>query len=160
AFGDASNSPSNVTLIGDADPLLDDCSNAAIDQVTMVGRNVGDLLNRTGITWGWFEGGFNLGTVNANGTTGCARLTNPTTPRPAPLASTSPDYIPHHQPFQYYASTRTPHHARPSSVAAIGHSTIPGTHDPEPANHQYDTDDFFAALAAHNLPAVTFLKAP
>ena len=32
----------------------------------------------------------------------------------------SGDYIPHHQPFQYYASTANPKHVRPSSVAAIG----------------------------------------
>ena len=55
---------------------------------------------------------------------------------------------------------RNPTHARPNSVAAIGHSNIPNTHTPDPANHQYDTDDFFAALNAGNLPAVTFLKAP
>jgi phospholipase C len=24
----------------------------------MTGRNVGDLLNLKGVTWGWFEGGF------------------------------------------------------------------------------------------------------
>src|SRR5262249_47650374 len=60
AYGDASGSPSNLTMIGDADPLLDKCSNPAIDQVTMAGRNIGDLLNAKGITWGWFEGGFDL----------------------------------------------------------------------------------------------------
>jgi phospholipase C len=157
AFGDASHSPSNITMIGDADPVDDVCSNPTTDQVTMAGRNIGDLLNQQGITWGWFEGGFNLKTVNPNGSTGCARFTLPTQPN-FPFSST--DYIPHHQPFQYYASTRNPTHARPSSVAAIGHSTIPGTHTPDPANHQYDADDFFAALAAANLPSVTFLKAP
>ena len=47
-----------------------------------------------------------------------------------------------------------------SSIAAIGHTNIPGTHTPDPANHQYDSDDFFAALNAGNLPSVTFLKAP
>ncbi len=156
AFGDASHSPSNLTMIGDADPEGDQCSNPAIDQVTMAGRNVGDLLNQRNITWGWFEGGFNLATVNQNGSTGCARFTAQTTG----ASSTSTDYIPHHQPFQYYASTRNANHARPASVASIGFSTIPNTHTPEPANHQYDTDDFFAALAAGNLPAVTFLKAP
>src|SRR5215813_10315347 len=67
AFGDASHSPSNITMIGDADPLADVCSNPTIDQVTMAGPNIGDLLNRRNITWGWFEGGFNLQTVNANG---------------------------------------------------------------------------------------------
>jgi phospholipase C len=51
----------------------------------------------------------------------------------------------------YYASTANPTHARPSSVAAIGSTDV--------ANHQYDTTDFFATLAAGNLPAVTYLKA-
>jgi phospholipase C len=157
AFGDAAHVPSNITMIGDADPEQDICSNPNIDQATMLGRNIGDLLNARSITWGWFEGGFNLQTVNPNGSTGCARLTLPTQPH-FPFSST--DYIPHHQPFQYYASTRNPNHARPSSLAAIGHSKIPGTNTLEPANHQYDSDDFFAALNAGNLPSVTFLKAP
>jgi phospholipase C len=158
AYGDASGSPGNLTMIGDADPLLDKCSNPAIDQVTMAGRNIGDLLNAKGITWGWFEGGFDLGIRNANGTTDCARLTPPAAP--GTPAFTSTDYIPHHQPFQYYASTRNPQHLRPSSVAAIGHTLIPHTNTPDPANHQYDSHDFFDALNAGNLPAVTFLKAP
>ena len=157
AFGDASHTSSNITLIGDADPIADVCSNPTGDQVTMAGRNIGDLLNQHNITWGWFEGGFNLQTVNPNGSTGCARFTLPTQPN---FPFTSTDYIPHHQPFQYYPSTANPTHARPSSVAAIGHSNIPGTHNPDPANHQYDTNDFFAALKAGNLPAVSFLKAP
>jgi phospholipase C len=157
AFGDASHSPSNITEIGDGDPLLDVCSNPAIDQVTMAGRNIGDLLNARGVTWGSFMGGFDLTAVNPNGTTGCARQTNPTAP--GTPASTSVDYIPHHAWFQYYASTRNTAHTRPSSVAAIGHSFIPHTNTPEPANHQYDINDFFAALKAGNLPAVSFLKA-
>ena len=149
AFGDASHSPSNLTMIGDADPEMDVCSNPTIDQVTMAGRNIGDLLNQHNITWGWFEGGFNLQTVNPNGSTGCARFTQPTQPH-FPFSST--DYIPHHQPFQYYASTRNATHARPHSVAAIGHSKVPNTNTPDPANHQYDSADFFAALNAGNLP--------
>jgi phospholipase C len=157
AFGDASHSPSNVTEIGDGDPLLDVCSNPSLDQVAMGGRNIGDLLNAKGITWGSFMGGFDLTITNPNGTTGCARQTNPTAPG-APQF-TSVDYIPHHAWFQYYATTRNPNHARPSSVAAIGHSFIPHSNTPEPANHQYDINDFFAALKAHNLPAVSFLKA-
>ncbi len=157
AFGDASHTASNITMIGDADPEQDVCSNPTIDQTTMLGRNIGDLLNARNITWGWFEGGFNLKTVNANGSTGCARFTLPTQPH-FPFSST--DYIPHHQPFQYYASTRNPTHARPSSIAAIGQTNIPNTHTPDPANHQYDSDDFFAALNAGNLASVSFLKAP
>jgi phospholipase C len=158
AFGDAAHLTSNLTEIGDGDPLGDVCSNPNLDQVQMHGKNIGDLLNERGITWGSFMGGFDLSIVNANGTTKCARETNPTaqgTPQ-----FTSVDYIPHHAWFQYYASTSNPGHARPSSVQAIGRSVIPGTNTPEPANHNYDIHDFFDALNAHNLPAVSFLKAP
>ena len=59
----------NLTLVGDADPVLDVCSNPTTDQVTMAGKNIGDLLNEKGITWGAFMGGFDLSVVNANGTT-------------------------------------------------------------------------------------------
>ncbi|HXI48499.1 MAG TPA: alkaline phosphatase family protein, partial [Steroidobacteraceae bacterium] len=61
------------------------------------------------------------------------------------------DYNPHHSPFQYYASTRNPHHLPPSSVAMIGKT--------DQANHQYDLLDFYAAVQNGNLPAVSFLKA-
>jgi phospholipase C len=158
AFGDAAHLASNLTEIGDGDPFGDVCSNPTLDQVTMHGKNVGDLLNAKGITWGSFMGGFDLSVVNANGTTGCARETDPSAP--GTPAFTSVDYIPHHAWFQYYTSTSNPKHLRPNSVKAIGHSLIPGTNTPEPANHNYDIHDFFDALKAHNLPAVSFLKAP
>jgi phospholipase C len=106
------------------------------------------LLNAARITWGWFEGGFDLTRTNADGSTGCERKTLSKVTKIAP-----PDYIPHHRPFQYYASTANPRHVWPSSVAAIGTSADGG------ANHQYDLADFYAALAQHNLPAVSFLKA-
>jgi phospholipase C len=158
AYGDTTKQASHLTLIGDADPEGDVCSNPTIDRVTMAGRNIGDLLNAHDVTWGSFMGGFDLTVVNPNGTTGCLRETNPKAP--GTPASTSTDYIPHHAWFQYFASTRNATHARPSSVAAIGHSLIPHTTTPDPANHQYDTNDFFAALNAGNLPAVSFVKAP
>jgi phospholipase C len=60
------------------------------------------------------------------------------------------DYNPHHSPFQYYASTRNPHHLPPSSVGMIGVT--------DQANHQYDLLDFYSALKNGNLPAVSFLK--
>jgi phospholipase C len=158
AFGDASQTPSDLTLIGDADPYGDVCSNPNGDQVTMHGKNIGDLLNARGITWGSFMGGFDLTITNPNGTTNCQRETNPKAP--GTPAFTSVDYIPHHAWFQYYASTRNPSHARPSSVAAIGRTLVPHTNAPDPANHEYDINDFFAALKIHGLPAVSFLKAP
>jgi phospholipase C len=139
------------TLYSDADPTGDQCSTQTSATATLTGKNIGDLLNAQNITWGWFQGGFNLELTNSNGTTGCNRsstsatlqIGSPTTPK---------DYVQHHQPFQYYASTRNPTHARPSSVALIGTSQ-------DGANHQYDINDFFTALSAGNLPAVSYLKA-
>ena len=137
-----------LTLISDADPVGDVCSTTTGETVQFGGKNVGDLLNAKGITWGFFEGGFNLSTVNPNGTTGCTRSHTSTV-----TATNKADYIPHHQPFQYYVSTANPKHVRPTSVATIGHAGDAG-------NHQYDTQDFFDAVSAGNFPAVSYLKAP
>jgi phospholipase C len=138
------NTDSSLTLTGDADPTGDVCSTSS-HQVSMTGPNIGDLLNAANVTWGWFHGGFNLSLTNPNGTTGCARSTTS-----AVTGVTENDYIQHHEPFQFYASTQNLTHARPSSIANIGHT--------DAANHQYDLEDFYAALQANNLPAVSFLK--
>lgn len=143
-----------ITLINDVDPANDPCSSAT-DQILMSGKNIGDLLNAKGITWGGFMGGFNLSTVNGNGTTGCKRST--VTPV---VGQATADYIPHHNWFQYYASTANPQHTRPSSMATVGFSTLSDGKTPEPANHQYDSDDFFAAVKSGNYPSVSFVKAP
>jgi phospholipase C len=137
-----------LTINGDSDPVGDVCSTSTGENVQLGGQNIGNLLNAAGVSWGFFEGGFNLSVVNPNGTTGCNRKTTS-----AITGTLKNDYIPHHQPFQYYASTANPTHARPSSVALIGQQG-------DGANHQYDTLDFFAAVQAGNFPAVSFLKAP
>jgi len=133
-----------LSVVGDPDPLDDVCSNPTRNQVRMGGKNIGDLLNAAGITWGSFMGGFNLQKKNSDGSTGCSRSTTN-------LAGPTNDYIPHHAWFQYYASTANPKHARPASIAEIGHNG--------PANHEYDLDDFFTALSAGNFPAVSIIKA-
>jgi phospholipase C len=143
-----------LTMINDVDPGADVCSSAT-DQAMMTGKNIGDLLNAQKITWGGFMGGFNLSTTNGNGTTGCARSTMSTV-----VGAATADYIPHHNWFQYYASTANPQHLRPTSTAAVGYTTVPNTTTVDPANHEYDTDDFFAAVKAGNFPSVSFLKAP
>jgi phospholipase C len=171
-----------VTVTGDPDPALDDCGADAGGTATgqgtvqMTSRNIGDLLNQRGVTWGWFEGGFaptSQAVVNSDGSTktpavcGSVHIQhqysispgappvlvvpNPTINPGADIHISGLDYSPHHQPFQYYASTRNQHHIRPVSVGEIGHNG--------PANHQYDITDFYAALAAHNLPSVSYLKA-
>ena len=124
---------SNGTLFSDVDPYFDVTSKGAT--IMMSGRNVGDLLNAHKLTWGWFEGGFADATKRAN--VGGHEVT---------------DYIPHHEPFQYYKQTANPNHLPPTSIAMIGHS--------DQANHQYDLTEFFRALAAGNLPDVSYLKAP
>jgi phospholipase C len=146
-----------LTMIGDTDPLGDVCSTAAY-QDTMLGKNIGDLLNAKGISWGWFEGGFDLTITNPNGTTGCNRLSVPTVPNSASGAHL--DYVPHHEPFQFYPSTANPKHFRPTSVTAIGHTFEDDGVTVDPANHQYDSHDFFDALKGGNFPAVSYLKAP
>jgi phospholipase C len=139
-------SDGSLTLIGDADPLGDVCSNPTRNQVTMASKNIGDLLTGAGVTWGSFMGGFNLSIVNLNGTSGCSRSSVNAVDGVA-----TGDYIPHHSFFNYYASTANYAHTPPASVAEIGNAG--------PANHQYDLQDFFTAAAAGNLPAVSFLKA-
>ncbi len=134
-----------LTDIGDADPTGDICSSTT-QSIRMTGKNIGDLLNTAKLTWGWFEGGMDLTITNPNGTTGCNRSTV------SAYTGTQTDYSPHHQPFQYYASTINPNHARPTSPTTVGTAT-------DPANHQYDIHDFTDALAAGNLPAVSYLKA-
>ncbi len=167
-----------VTITGDSDAALDDCGNDKGGTVTGKGtlqmspnnKNIGDLLNAKSITWGWFQGGFaptSPAVVNPDGSTatpavcGSSHAGHPGVPNPTALDGNPSnvdvhgavtDYSSHHEPFQYYVSTRNPHHLRPASVAEIGHNG--------PANHQYDMSDFFAALNAHNLPAVSYLKAP
>jgi phospholipase C len=137
------------TVVSDPDPAGDVCSSASRTQVQMGGSNIGDLLNANHVTWGAFMGGFDLTVTNPNGTTGCNR-TSPASPS---NGGPTGDYIPHHAFFQYWPSTANPAHNRPSSVKAIGTSNDGG------ANHQYDLHDFFDALAAGNMPAVSFLKA-
>ncbi|WP_304595877.1 phospholipase C [Alicyclobacillus sendaiensis] len=125
----------NGVDIGDIDPYYDSASKGVT--MAMSGKNIGDLLNAKGVTWGWFQGGF----ANPNAKDMNIAGTDETT-----------DYSAHHEPFQYYASTANPHHLPPSSVAMIGRT--------DQANHQYDITDFFTALQNGNMPAVSFLKAP
>lgn len=140
-----------LTLINDTDPAGDACSSKTA-QVQMTSENIGDLLNAADIPWGSFVGGFNLQTINNNGTTGCLRSSV------GQAVGTEKDYVPHHIWFQYFTSTANPTHARPTSTKAIGYTTVPGTEKTDPANHGYDLEDFTTAVGAGNYPAVSFIK--
>jgi phospholipase C len=126
----------NGSIIGNVEAGVDDCVTPANGKpVVMTSRNVGDLLNAKGISWGWFYADFPQSPNNQ--------------PIPLPCPAT---YNSHYDPFQYYQSTANPHHLPPSSVSAIGTAA-------DQANHQYALADFWNAASHGHLPAVSFLKA-
>jgi phospholipase C len=152
---------SNGTLIFDANPLYDKCFNPTTKSfplASMSGTNVGDLLNSKNVTWGWFQGGFKPTNMTADRNPFCGsehklvqgkQLVVELSHRQPPPEV---DYLPHHEPFQYYKTTANPDHLPPTSVQMIGHT--------DQANHQYDISDFWDAVDSGNLPFVSFLKAP
>jgi phospholipase C len=142
ASGNIANAAQTGAVIGDPDPSGDVCSNPGRTQITMSGQNIGDLLNAAGVTWGSFMGGFAL----PNGAASCSQSSTGIT------GLMTADYIPHHAFFQYWQSTANPAHTPRTSVSMIGHQG-------DAANHNYDLTDFWDALAAHNLPAVSIVKA-
>jgi phospholipase C len=191
------------SLIGDAQPYYDDCSTR--DAVSFGGKNIGDILNGAGLSWGWFQGGFRPTTSFATATggtqptstfipdqfkgkfatppasdQGLCNAVHPVGAAVGGIGGTVPgpnnygnkdDYIPHHEPFQYFARTANPHHLPPASLAAIGtdtQSVVNGVPQFDTANHQYDTSDFDTLVGAisrgylspDHLPAVSFVKAP
>jgi phospholipase C len=140
------------TQNGDTDPAGDVCSSKT-SQVQMTSKNIGDLLNTANIPWGSFVGGFDLTTINANGSTGCSRKSiSPNT------GSAQTDYVPHHIWFQYYQSTSNLNHLAPNSLASVGLTNIAGKNKADPANHGYDLNLFEQAVGQGNFPAVSFIK--
>jgi phospholipase C len=154
----ASVAPGGGSVYSDSDPYYDVCSgaqqdkNAASGTIQMGGDNIGDLLDRAGVSWGWFQGGFASPNYVPGDPSSDDMSAVCTGSHKNILGKSALDYSPHHEPFQYYASTANPQHLPPTSIAMIGHQ--------DQANHQYDIRDFFAAAEAGNLPAVSYLKAP
>ena len=148
-FSLTKNDQDTAAVTGDPDPAFDDCTDGSNHAGYTDRKTVGDSMNEKGITWGWFQAGFKP-------TKPYDEKTN--TPAECGAKSKnvagieSEDYIAHHQPFQYFASTANPHQLPPSSVDKIGQT--------DQANHQYDMSDFDDALKADNMPSVSFLKAP
>jgi phospholipase C len=136
----------NGTVIGDISSVYDDCSKGKKTLISMSGKNIGDLLNEKGISWGWFQGGFKPSGTSADNKAVCGYA------HMNIAGKNVTDYVVHHEPFQYYKSTANPHHLPPTSAAMIGKT--------DQANHQYDLSDFWNAWRIGNLPAVSFLKAP
>ena len=150
-FGATEDAVGGGATISDTDGAYDDCSSTAFPTIAMSGKNIGDLLNEKGITWGWFQGGF-APSEPWDGNPAHKAVCGAKTPRMATDNALVTAYSAHHEPFQYYASTANPHHLPPTSFSMIGKT--------DQANHQYDLGVFWAAISTGNLPAVTFLKAP
>jgi phospholipase C len=145
----ALNSQGLGTIFGDLDPAYDECSDSSHTSTNpvgvMTGKNIGDLLNSKNVTWGWFQGGFAPTGTNAAGDVVCG------SEHENIGGNEVADYSPHHNPFEYYASTANPKHLPPSSEKAIGHT--------DQANHEYDLSDFYETLKDGNMPSVSYLKA-
>jgi phospholipase C len=165
----------SVTLVDANLPgYLDDCGgNSRTFEFT--GKNVGDLLNEKKVTWGYFQGGFlpstpatldkdgkvltpaacntthNAHQMDINGHTYLVQ--NPSVNNPGvDIHALARDYSTGVTPFMKFASTRNPHHLRPTSPNMIGKT--------DQANHMYDVSDFFTSLDAGSLPSVSYVKAP
>jgi phospholipase C len=93
---------------------------------------IGDLLSRGGVSWAWYGGAYKQ--ALADGEQGPAVKRSIIYNREA----NSPNFQPHHQPFNYYANF------------------APGT--AERAKHMLDGEDFVKAIETGTLPAVSFYK--
>ncbi|HLY11367.1 MAG TPA: alkaline phosphatase family protein, partial [Planctomycetota bacterium] len=87
------------TIVANGDSAHDNWATKK-QRVEMTGKNVGDLLNAKGVTWGWFSGSFR----------------DKAATHPNNLGVPTADYGINREPFQLYASTANPDHVAPASV--------------------------------------------
>lgn len=95
-------------------------------------KTIGDTLSAKGVSWAWYAGGWNAALADGMQAPGVKRSII------YHRAENSPNFQPHHQPFNYFARF------------------APGTKDR--AEHIRDGADFLAAIDAGKLPAVSFYK--
>lgn len=95
-------------------------------------QTIGDTLSVKGVSWAWYAGGWNAALADG--------MQPPQAKRQViyQRADDSPNFQPHHQPFNYFARF------------------APGT--AERALHLKDGSDFMTDIAAGTLPAVSFYK--
>jgi phospholipase C len=93
---------------------------------------IGDLLSAKNVSWAWYAGAYKQALADGEQPPGVKRSIIYT------RDGNSPNFQPHHQPFNYYA-----HFA-------------PGT--AERAKHLLDGEDFVKAIETGTLPAVSFYK--
>jgi len=144
------------TLINDSQPYGDDCSDRDQVQFSAANKNIGDLLNAKGVTWGFFQGGFK------------PTATKPTAPgvrchaqhrRGAGRHRHERRAALRHQTRLHPASRTVPVlpvHGQPAPPAA---QLNRDDRAHRPGQPPYDLSNFWAAADAGNLPAVSYLKA-
>jgi phospholipase C len=95
-------------------------------------KTIGDTLSAKSVSWAWYAGGWNQALADGR--------QNPKVKRRViyTAAAESPNFQPHHQPFNYFARF------------------APGTADR--AAHLKDEDEFVAAIDQGTLPQVAFFK--
>jgi phospholipase C len=135
----------NGTMIGNPPADFDDCAEGVGTGVHFKGKNIGDLMNAHGITWGWFAAGFIPTGRTADGKAVCGQKHVADNGQSLPVYD-DPD------PFEYYESTANPHHLPPSDMKLIGKT--------DQANHQYDLELLWEASKAGRMPAVSFIRGP
>ncbi|HSS28143.1 MAG TPA: acid phosphatase, partial [Usitatibacter sp.] len=124
--------PSGIPPAPGGNPDFADASKHVVPPQTQ--KTIGDTLSAKGITWAWFGGAWNQALADGR--------------RPADekrhviysRAAGSPNFQPHHQPFNYFAAF------------------APGT--AARAEHLKDGEDFYRAIDAGTLPHVSFYKPP
>jgi acid phosphatase len=95
-------------------------------------KTIGDTLSAKGVSWSWYAGGWNLALADGR--------QEPQQKRKIIYTEEegSPYFVPHHQPFNYFARF------------------APGT--PDRAKHLKDGEDLLRDIDAGTLPAVSFYK--
>lgn len=104
------------------------------------------------MSWGWFQGGFGTTEENACTTEHPREAFAQEYDLPSQPDEPLQDYVPHQNPFQFFAQTSNPRHLPPSSLDMVGWT--------DQANHQYDLEIFWDAAPRGYLPSVSFLKPP
>ncbi|WP_427913051.1 acid phosphatase [Ramlibacter sp. MMS24-I3-19] len=113
-----------------ADPAGNASSGVPVPPQTA--RTIGDTLSARGVQWAWYAGGWMQALADGMQAPAVKRSIIYT------RSPTSPNFQPHHQPFNYFARF------------------APGT--PDRAQHLKDGDEFMQAIDAGTLPAVSFYK--
>jgi acid phosphatase len=122
--------PSGVAPAAGGNPDLADPAKHPLPPQTA--KTIGDTLSARGVTWAWYSGAWNDALADGRRAPDAKRAVIYN------REGASPNFQPHHQPFNYYARF------------------APGTEDR--AKHLKDGKDFEDSIAKGTLPQVSFYK--